>query len=279
MAMTNSPVRDACGLIARCSRLRLLGYFQHGASKRDGSMVFQFLRQPLAESAWDEYLTHRRLNAVVGVIDCQVCDDLSAACDQFYADSRRFRNVYLMRCFAFEPSEDMTDSESRVVLVPNQGPDRVSFYVSTMLADLATSLLHKFGQRVHQLQQVSTIIVPSDPPESLKTKVAEQFKAKKRGSARVAKVIADLCLMGGATVEAAGMYQSALDTAKGQNDFVAVAGALEGVYAAQAILAAAQSAPVGFKKGMIDLYKDIISNYEKAGAHLCVIEVRNAACA
>jgi len=52
------------------------------------------------------------------------------------------------RCFALEPADSQPDSDSRIIMIPNQSQQKLAFYMSTILSDFATSVLRELASQL-----------------------------------------------------------------------------------------------------------------------------------
>lgn len=91
----------------------------------------------------EDFQINRRTMAVVGIMDCgEWEDDLSEGAASF--NRSVFENgppsgVFAKRCYAFNPSETQKDNAEGLVVIPTVGD--LSFYINTLLAELASGIL------------------------------------------------------------------------------------------------------------------------------------------
>lgn len=106
------------------------------------------------------------------------------------------RDCLIQRCFAFEPSDNQDDDDKNIIMIPNQSIEQTSFYMHTMVNDIATTLLKKF-QKISVDLSNSPCIYSPPPLES-----EEVLKQKKKSSGRLFKLMGDLCLLSGSLRDA-----------------------------------------------------------------------------
>lgn len=80
-------------------------------------------------------------------------------------------------------------------MVPNQSVEQTSFYIHTIINDVAASLMIKFQKMAAEFQALNCIYSP--PP--LETEDVQRQKKKIQG--RLYKLFGDLCLLAGSVKE------------------------------------------------------------------------------
>ena len=175
---------------------------------------------------------------MVGFIDCTTTPSISDAYQEFAATVGKYTQVLDIRCFAVEPADNQPDTDSRVVMIPNQSQQKLAFYLSTMISDYASTVLKELATQVAplaagttgsggaRLTAVANQVAPLQPEcERTATQVGyledrsdarsvngdapatsifdrTVLRVKKNSPARSLKYIADICLLGGSTSDA-----------------------------------------------------------------------------
>ncbi|KAL1919540.1 uncharacterized protein VTP21DRAFT_2233 [Calcarisporiella thermophila] len=128
---------------------------------QEGQLHFNFVSQYSTEQAYlEEFQMHRRIYGVIGIMDCQEWKekDMSEGFKQFSQDLSKYPTVLVSRCFAFDPLENQPDTTKGLVMIPNFGD--MSFYMSTMMCDFASSMLTEFGNLAADIDKRQIIESP-----------------------------------------------------------------------------------------------------------------------
>ncbi|XP_010519641.1 PREDICTED: trafficking protein particle complex II-specific subunit 120 homolog [Tarenaya hassleriana] len=196
-----------------------------------GSLRFKFVLGGAPPSPWEDFQSHRKILAVIGLCHCPSSPDLAAVIEQFNVACKSYSSALVRRCFAFCPGdsqlEDGDKKGDNLILFPPADRRTQEFHLQTMMQDIAASLLMEFEKWVLQAESSGTILkTPLDSQASLNSE--EVIKAKKRRLGRAQKTIGDYCLLAGSPVDANAHYSTALELARLTADYFWYAGALEG---------------------------------------------------
>lgn len=231
-----------------------------------GSLRFKFMLGGSPPSPWEDFQSHRKILAVIGICHCPSSPDLDAVIDQFSAACKSYSSALVERCFAFSPGdsqlEDGSNKGGNLVLFPPADRQTQEFHLHTMMQDIAASLLMKFEKWVLQAESTGTILkTPLDSQASLSSE--EVIKAKKRRLGRAQKTIGDYCLLAGSPVDANAHYSTALELARLTGDYFWYAGALEGSVCALLIDRMGQKDAV-IEEEVKYRYNSVILHYRKS---------------
>jgi hypothetical protein len=112
-----------------------------------GHTLFTFVDGHARSAAYlEDFDPSRRLFGVIGIVDCAEWDDLREAHAEFQHVLRRHPRVFATRCYAFSPREGHKDDVDGIVTIPSVGDP--GFYISTLLADLASTILYELSNMV-----------------------------------------------------------------------------------------------------------------------------------
>ncbi|MCL7050344.1 hypothetical protein MKW94_005498, partial [Papaver nudicaule] len=151
---------------------------------------------------------------------------------------------------------------NNLVLFPPSDQRTQEFHLTTMVQDIAASLLMEFEKWVLQAESAGTILkTPLDSQASLSSE--EVIKAKKRRLGRAQKTIGDYCLLAGSPVDANAHYSTAIELARLTGDFFWYAGALEGSVCALLMDRMGQKDPV-LEEEVKYRYNTVIVHYRKS---------------
>lgn len=101
-----------------------------------------------AQLGWlHEFEVHRRITAVLGILDCTEWADeaeglkegAEAFQEQAEALDLRMDQLFARRCFAFKPTEGQKDTSNGLVVIPSVGD--LAFYTNTLMAEMCSSIL------------------------------------------------------------------------------------------------------------------------------------------
>ncbi|KAJ7958547.1 trafficking protein particle complex II-specific subunit 120-like [Quillaja saponaria] len=196
-----------------------------------GSLHFKFVLGGSPPCPWEDFQSHRKTLAVIGICHCPSSPDLDSVVDQFANACNGYSSSLVDRCFAFCPCDSQLEEESKrggnVMLFPPGDRHTQELHLHTMMQDMAASLLMEFEKWVLQAESSGAILkTPLDSQASLSSE--EVIKAKKRRLGRAQKTIGDYCLMAGSPVDANNHYYTAQELARLTGDFFWYSGALEG---------------------------------------------------
>lgn len=122
-----------------------------------GFLNLSFVTEWDSSQAWlEEFQIHRKVHAVLGILDCAEWQDDTIG-EGLHDGARRFhqlaadlapRDVSAKRCYAFNPGEGHKDNTEGLVVIPDVGD--LGFYLGTLLAELASSMLVGLSRTVSQ---------------------------------------------------------------------------------------------------------------------------------
>lgn len=114
-----------------------------------GHVLLNFLDSHSRSTTYlEDFEPARRLFGIIGIVDCREWDDLNEANAEFQQMLRRHPRVFATRCYAFAPKEGHKDEVDGIVTIPSVG--EAGFYISTLLADLASSILYELSNMVRR---------------------------------------------------------------------------------------------------------------------------------
>lgn len=111
-----------------------------------GHVLLSFVTSHSRSTSYlEDFEPARRLFGIIGIADCAEWADLADAHAEFQQVLRRNPRVYATRCYAFGAHKQDVDVEG-VVAVPSAGD--IDFYLATLLADFASSILYELSNMV-----------------------------------------------------------------------------------------------------------------------------------
>lgn len=130
-----------------------------------GRLLFDFVTSYETEHEFlSEFQVHRRLLGIIGVVDCRRWQEeeggLAAAVARFEEEAAAYPEVLASRCYGFNSVDDQTDDVKGLVIIPSVGD--TTFYLGTLLADFAGSLLAEFSSIFTTLESRSTVETPRE---------------------------------------------------------------------------------------------------------------------
>ncbi|KAJ1945949.1 hypothetical protein FBU59_002163, partial [Linderina macrospora] len=126
------------------------------------------VRLSFSVSAQDEYeyleglQTHRQVLGVIGILDCALCEDVTAAYDQFCQVLSRHTTAVAYRCLAFDPQDDQLDDVPGVTMIPNVGASLL-FYLQTQMNDFAGTMVSALTLMAKSIEDRTELLSPVDP--------------------------------------------------------------------------------------------------------------------
>ncbi|KAJ2742844.1 hypothetical protein GGI20_004189 [Coemansia sp. BCRC 34301] len=113
-----------------------------GMAAVEGALRFRFSTGGTEEHEHLEGLqTYRQILGVIGIVDCEMCDNVQAAYDEDFAQVlSRHTTAVAYRCLAFDPRPDQLDDVPGVTVIPNAGGSLL-FYLQTLLSDFAGTMV------------------------------------------------------------------------------------------------------------------------------------------
>lgn len=70
-----------------------------------GSLRFKFILGGSPPSPWEDFQSHRKILAVIGICHCPSSPDLRSVSNQFTAACKSYSSSLVQRCFAFCPGD------------------------------------------------------------------------------------------------------------------------------------------------------------------------------
>ncbi|KAJ4827245.1 hypothetical protein Tsubulata_015208 [Turnera subulata] len=231
-----------------------------------GSLRFKFVLGGAPPSPWEDFQSHRKTLAVIGLCHCPSTPDLDSALLLFSSACRPYSSALVHRCFAFCPAdsqlEDGGNKGETLRMFPPADRETQEIHLQTMMQEIAASLLMEFEKWVLQAESAGTIFkTPLDSQATLSSE--EVIKAKKRRLARAQKTIGDYCLLAGSPVDANAHYSTALELSRLTADYFWYAGALEGSVCALLIDRMGQEDEV-LEDEVKFRYNSVILHYKKS---------------
>ncbi|KAI9505999.1 transport protein Trs120 or TRAPPC9 TRAPP II complex subunit-domain-containing protein [Coemansia spiralis] len=112
-----------------------------GGMDTEGELRFLF---SVNDSEDHEYLegiqTYRQILGVIGIIDCQLCDNIAGCYEEFLHVLAQNTTAVAYKCLAFDPLLDQPDDLPGVTVIPNVGGSLL-FYLQTLLCDFAGTMV------------------------------------------------------------------------------------------------------------------------------------------
>ncbi|XP_028782670.1 trafficking protein particle complex II-specific subunit 120 homolog [Neltuma alba] len=231
-----------------------------------GFLQFKFVLGGAQPSPWEDFQSHRKTLAVIGICHCPSSPDLDSVIEQFSNSCKSYPSSLVERCFAFCPDDSQLEDGGKkggnLRLFPPADRQTLEFHLNTMMQEVAASLLMEFEKWVLQAESSGTILkTPLDSQASLSSE--EVIKAKKRRLGRAQKTIGDYCLLAGSPVDANAHYSTALELARLTGDYFWYAGALEGSVCALLIDRMGQKDSI-LEEEVRYRYNSVILNYKKS---------------
>ncbi|KAI4337276.1 hypothetical protein L6164_015712 [Bauhinia variegata] len=232
-----------------------------------GSLRFKFVLGGEPASPWEDFQSHRKTLAVIGICHCPSSPDLDSVINQFSNACKSYPSSLVDRCFAFCPDDSQLEEGSKkggnLRLFPPADRQTQEFHLNTMMQEIAASLLMEFEKWVLQAESSGTILkTPLDSQASLSSE--EVIKAKKRRLGRAQKTIGDYCLLAGSPVDANAHYSTAVELARLTGDYFWYAGAMEGSVCALLIDRMGQRDSVLEEEVRYRYNNVVILNYKKS---------------
>ncbi|KAJ2436398.1 hypothetical protein GGF42_008921, partial [Coemansia sp. RSA 2424] len=187
------PVREGrvlhwANAIARFSRIQITDVLPHidpalasnygagaGASMAavEGALRFRFSTSGTEEHEHLEGLqTYRQILGVIGIVDCEMCDDVQAAYDEEFAQVlSRHTTAVAYRCLAFDPRPDQPDDVPGVTVIPNAGGSLL-FYLQTLLSDFAGTMVSALSLMAGSIEGQADLVSPEQSRFSLQSRTA-----------------------------------------------------------------------------------------------------------
>ncbi|KAI9106686.1 hypothetical protein K1719_022214 [Acacia pycnantha] len=231
-----------------------------------GFLQFKFVLGGSQPSPWEDFQSHRKTLAVIGICHCPSSPDLDSVIEQFSNSCKSYPSSLVARCFAFCPDDSQLEDGGKkggnLRLFPPADRQTLEFHLNTMMQEVAASLLMEFEKWVLQAESSGTILkTPLDSQASLSSE--EVIKAKKRRLGRAQKTIGDYCLLAGSPVDANAHYSTAVELARLTGDYFWHAGALEGSVCALLIDRMGQKDSI-LEDEVRYRYSSVILNYKKS---------------
>lgn len=139
-----------------------------------GCVLFDYLDSySKAQGYLEELQLSRRVVGVIGIVQSDEWQDGSGSgcLDEARSEFERLLGQHpqclASRCYAFDPPEGMPDNVEGMVMVPSVGD--LNFYISTLLADFAASILHELSNLASYLDTRTYVSTPRDPNASRPT--------------------------------------------------------------------------------------------------------------
>lgn len=127
-----------------------------------GAVLFDFIDSySKTQSYLEEFQISRRVVGVIGICQCdEWAQDLAEARSEFERVCGQHPQLLASRCYAFDPPDSQPDNVDGIVVVPSVGD--LNFYMSTLLADFAASLLAELSTLASGLDVAPNASTPRD---------------------------------------------------------------------------------------------------------------------
>ena len=110
-----SHFRDYASMLVRHHKIELSSissfYAEHQKSPfahqpwDSGSLRFKFMVGGSPPSPWEDFQSHRKILAVIGICHCPSSPDLESVIEQFSVTCKGYASSLVQRCFAFFPGD------------------------------------------------------------------------------------------------------------------------------------------------------------------------------
>lgn len=104
-----------------------------------GTLRFKFILGGSPPSPWEDFQSHRKIMAVIGICHCPSSPDLRSVANQFSTVCKSYSSSLVQRCFAFCPG----DSQVSVICFPPGG-----FLIIYKVGNIIFTLRLRFTRRV-----------------------------------------------------------------------------------------------------------------------------------
>ncbi|KAK9802768.1 hypothetical protein WJX73_000202 [Symbiochloris irregularis] len=214
---------------------------------KTGSMHFRFLPADMAmqPSLLKDLHFYRKILGIIGICHCPANSNLPQAYAKFEAACRQFPDAFVLRCFAFEPSDEQVgmstaDMPNLMMFPPTlSGLHQLESHAEVVMLDFAAGLLAELEK---WMSTASTAMVsmasyadseafigPTSVVEEVhKRLISDEEQTKRRRYGRLRKAMGDVALLAGSPVDADEHYSTAVEMSRPALDFVWAAAALEG---------------------------------------------------
>ncbi|KAJ2792686.1 hypothetical protein GGI18_000191 [Coemansia linderi] len=144
-----------------------------GMTAVEGALRFRFSTGGTEEHEHLEGLqTYRQVLGVIGIVDCEACEDVQRAYDEEFAQVlSRHTTAVAYRCLAFDPRPDQLDDVPGVTVIPNAGGSLL-FYLQTLLSDFAGTMVSALSLMAGSIEGQAVVESPDQPQFSLQSRAA-----------------------------------------------------------------------------------------------------------
>ncbi|KAJ2729475.1 hypothetical protein IW152_005615 [Coemansia sp. BCRC 34962] len=144
-----------------------------GMTAVEGTLRFRFSTGGTEEHEHLEGLqTYRQVLGVIGIVDCEVCEDVQRAYDEEFAQVlSRHTTAVAYQCLAFDPRPDQLDNVPGVTVIPNAGGSLL-FYLQTLLSDFAGTMVSALSLMAGSIEGQVDLESPDQPRFSIQSRTA-----------------------------------------------------------------------------------------------------------
>ncbi|KAJ2551700.1 hypothetical protein EV175_003593, partial [Coemansia sp. RSA 1933] len=133
-----------------------------GGMDAEGELRFLFSVDTNEDHEYLEGLqTYRQTLGVIGIMDCNLCDDVSGCYEEFLHTLSRHTTAVAYRCWAFDPLPDQPDDVPGVTVIPNAG-GTLLFYLQTLLCDFAGTMVSAIDLMAKSIEDKSGLQTPTE---------------------------------------------------------------------------------------------------------------------
>ncbi|KAJ2883031.1 hypothetical protein H4R27_003048 [Coemansia aciculifera] len=151
-----------------------------GMTAVEGALRFRFTTGSTEEHEHLEGLqTYRQVLGVIGIVDCEMCDDVQRAYDEDFAQVlSRHTTAVGYRCLAFDPRPDQLDDVPGVTVIPNAGGSLL-FYLQTLLSDFAGTMVSALSLMAGSIEGQADLESPDQSRFSIQSRAAAAMSGRR----------------------------------------------------------------------------------------------------
>ncbi|KAJ1662427.1 hypothetical protein IW140_005896 [Coemansia sp. RSA 1813] len=133
-----------------------------GGMDAEGELRFLFSVDANEDHEYLEGLqTYRQTLGVIGILDCQLCDNVTECYEEFLHILSRHTTAVAYRCWAFDPLPDQPDDVPGVTVIPDAGGSLLS-YLQTLLCDFAGTMVSALDLMAKSIEDKSGLQTPTE---------------------------------------------------------------------------------------------------------------------
>jgi len=213
-----------------------------------GALHFKFLRgadaDPQAAVTKRTVLSaSHKVHGVIGICHSPTYSQINALYSGFEQRCRLYPDAFTLRCFAFEPSDNQVEEDSKsaayLIMFPPDDKAKLQYHMGVMMNDFAACVLMELEKWMLNaspaminmstwLDSAEFAVPVSTLEEVQKRLTSDEEVARKRRHGRLRKAMGDHCMLAGSPKNAAEHYSTAIDLSRAVNDFIWLGAAIEG---------------------------------------------------